>query len=402
MLISGSLILLLMGLLYGWSIIALPLEREFAWTRDKTSLIFVAVMVFFTSGVLAGGPVSKRFSPGVCIRISGFLIFAGFVLASRVDSVWGMCLSYGFLCGLGIGITYNVVLTATLFWFPGKTGLASGFLLGGFGLGSFALGPAVSALINSSMGWRRGFLIIGAVFLVLVFVESFIICKPKEGEIEQESHDSGEGGKNPVERNSSPGEMLGSPFFRRMYLWGTVLSSCTVGILGIGALFASDMGAGYTLAAVMSGFLSIGNGGGRIAFGLVYDRFGRKFSMRTGALFFLSGVTLLIISHFTANLLLVGLGYFFAGLCCGALPPIYSCTCRKYFGPRYFSWNIGLFNSTNIPAVLIGNFAAGILRSKTGSYLPVFGVMAIFSILAFGIEFAMGKAEKNIPGSGSC
>jgi OFA family oxalate/formate antiporter-like MFS transporter len=249
------------------------------------------------------------------------------------------------------------------------------------------------------MGWRQGFLIIGAVYLVLVFIESFIICKPKDGEIEQEIHKSGEGEKNPAERNSSPGETLGSPFFRRVYLWGIVLSSCTVGILGIGALFASDMGAGYTLAAVMSGFLSMGNGGGRIAFGLVYDRFGRKFSMRTGALFLLVGIVLLIISQFTGSLFLVGMGYIFTGLCCGALPPIYSCTCRTYFGSRYFSWNIGIFNSANIPAVLIGNFAAGLLRSKTGSYLPVFGMMAVFSVLALGIEFAVGKAERKCFGS---
>jgi OFA family oxalate/formate antiporter-like MFS transporter len=138
----------------------------------------------------------------------------------------------------------------------------------------------------------------------------------------------------------------------------------------------------------------MGNGGGRIAFGLVYDKFGRKFSMRSGALFFLFGIILIIISHFTVSLFLVALGYIFIGLCCGALPPIYSCTCRQYFGSRYFSSNIGLFNSTNIPAVFIGNFAAGLLRSKTGSYLPVFGVMVLFIILTMGIELAVGRAEK--------
>ncbi|MDR2619179.1 MAG: MFS transporter, partial [Treponema sp.] len=141
LLISGTTILLFMGLIYAWSIMALPLERQFSWTRDKTTLVFVAVMVFFTSGLILTGFISKYVSPKTCLRISGLLIFAGFAIASRIQTLAGMCFSYSLFCGLGIGITYNTVLSTTLLWFPEKTGFASGFLLAGFGLGSSVLGP---------------------------------------------------------------------------------------------------------------------------------------------------------------------------------------------------------------------------------------------------------------------
>ncbi|MDR1901869.1 MAG: MFS transporter [Treponema sp.] len=380
LLFSGTIILLFVGLIYAWSIIALPLEQEFSWTRDKTSLVFVAVMVFFTGGLILTGFISQYVSPKICLRISGLLIFAGFATASHVHTIAGMCFSYSLFCGLGIGITYNTVLSTTLLWFPERTGFASGFLLGGFGLSSFVFGPIVSFLLNSGFGWRRSFFALGIMYLVLILFESFLIEKPRK------QADTGDAAEEEGGRNYLPSELLRSGLFRRFFLWGTLLGSCTLNITGIGALFASDMGAGAMLAAAALGFISIGSGCGRIGMGFFYDCFGRKYSMVLMISLLFAGILPLICVFFLHSYFLVFTGFFLTGLAGGSLPTIYSCVCKKYFGAKHFSYNIALFNSTNFPCVFLGNFVGGIIRTLTGSYLPVFVGMAGFCILAFFVQ----------------
>jgi OFA family oxalate/formate antiporter-like MFS transporter len=385
LLFSGIIILIFMGLIYAWSIIALPLEQEFSWTRDKTSLAFVAAMVFFTIGLILTGFISQYVSPKVCIRISGLLICAGFTIATRVHTIAGICFSYSLFCGLGIGITYNTVLSTTLLWFPEKTGFASGFLLGGFGLGSFVLGPVLSFFLYNGFGWRCVFFALGFIYLGLSVFESFLIEKPRR----QAGSDGIEEGKD--DWDYPPAELLRSDLFWRFFLWGTLLGSCTLNITGIGALFASDMGAGTMLAAVTLGLISLGSGCGRIGMGVFYDRFGRKYSMLLMISSLFAGILPLMGVFFLHGYFLILIGTFLTGFAAGSLPTLYSCLCKKYFGMKYFSRNIAFFNSTNFPGVFLGNFIGGIIRTRTGSYLPVFAGMGGFCILAFFVQLRLDR-----------
>jgi OFA family oxalate/formate antiporter-like MFS transporter len=313
------------------------------------------------------------------------LIFAGFAIASRVQTIAGMCFSYSLFCGLGIGIIYNTVLSTTLLWFPEKTGFASGFLLGGFGLGSFVFGPIVSFFLQSGFGWRRVFLALGVVYLVVTLFESFVIEKPwKQANIDSVV-------ERTAVRNYPPAKLLRSGLFWRIFVWGTLLGSCTLNIAGIGALFASDMGTGAMLAAFALGSISLGSGCGRIGMGFFYDRFGRKSSMFLMILLLFTGILPLIGVFFLRNYFLIFIGFFLTGLAGGSLPTIYSCVCKNYFGTEYFSYNIAFFNLTNFPCVFLGNFIGGIIRTQTGSYLPVFAGMAGFCFLAFLIQLRLER-----------
>jgi OFA family oxalate/formate antiporter-like MFS transporter len=382
--LTGSMLtFLFVGLIYAWSIIVLPLEREFSWTRDKTSIVFTVNMIFSVLGSLLPGNLLKNFKPSVCLYFSAVLIFFGFIFSSRISSILEICITYGILCGLGIGIIINTVLTVTLLWFSEKPGFASGLLYGGCGLGTFILGPGVSMLLNSDFGWRRGFLIIGTIFTLIVLFESLILNIPVNT-VKSISL------KNSPKRfltDMPPLGMLKSRMFRFFYLWGVVLGSCMMGILGIGALLVSDSGANPVTSAFVSGFLSVGNGGGRIFTGLVYDRFGRSLSMKGAALIFLLGLILLITVLLGGAGFLNIPGFVLAGIGCGTMPVIYSCTCKKYFGNRYFSVNIAIMNTYGIISVLFGSVAAGMVRSATGSYLPVLAGMCVLCTIAFLLEF---------------
>jgi len=77
-------------------------------------------------------------------------------------------LSFGVLCGLASGFSYNAVMSSISRWFPDKQGLISGILLMGFGIGAFLIGKLYQAFTPDTTGaWRTSFLVLGgAIFVV--------------------------------------------------------------------------------------------------------------------------------------------------------------------------------------------------------------------------------------------
>ena len=70
----GTAVLMVLGLIYAWSIFVQPLETEFGWSRSQTSLTFSVSMVLWSCGMLANGQLSKRLPLRVCFALGIGLI----------------------------------------------------------------------------------------------------------------------------------------------------------------------------------------------------------------------------------------------------------------------------------------------------------------------------------------
>ena len=159
----GTFAMLFAGILYAWSILKAPFSVEFGWSPSDLTLNFTITMSFFCMGGLLGAQISKRMGSRFAIVISGLLASGGFALTSLLTgtSVALLYLAYGFLAGLGIGISYNVVVATVSAWFPDKKGLCSGCLMMGFGASALVLGNWASSMFEGAMGWRRTYVILG-------------------------------------------------------------------------------------------------------------------------------------------------------------------------------------------------------------------------------------------------
>ena len=87
-------------------------------------------------------------------------------------------LAYGFLAGLGIGISYNVVVATVSAWFPDKKGLCSGCLMMGFGASALVLGNWASSMFEGAMGWRRTYVILGLALGAVLILTGLILKRP--------------------------------------------------------------------------------------------------------------------------------------------------------------------------------------------------------------------------------
>jgi OFA family oxalate/formate antiporter-like MFS transporter len=355
------------------------LEAEFGWNRQATSLTFTISMSAFCIGGLMAGLLAGKLSSGWIIRLCGAFVLAGFGLASRINTLQGLYVCYGLCVGLGVGLAYNVVISTVTRWFPEKTGFVSGLLLMGFGLGSMVFGTA-STLLIGLFGWRAVFAGIAAVYFLLIMACSFVVYPPKKNFM-PESLKGKSNGTN-ISRDYTTKEMLSDVYFWLYFIWAICLSAGGLAVIGHASPFAVDMGAAVSTAAFYAGLISVFNGIGRLVFGLLFDRAGRRLTMLIVSLGLIVTAFILTLALRLNSIPLLVIGYICAGLSYGGIMPCNSTVINKYYGPKHYPMNFSIITMNILVASPLGPFLAGSLQRLSGSYASTLYVLIIFGFLA--------------------
>ncbi len=371
----AGLLLLFIGVIYSWSIFVAPLEIEFGWDRSQTSVVFVLSMAGYNIGSLISGVIICKYSHRITLSISAFLVLLGFLGASRLDSLIEIYVFYGVICGLGIGIAYNTVVSTVLTWFPDDTGTVSGLLLAGYGISSFLLGPVINWMLYEGAGWRDTFDIMGWMFCGLILGACILIRKPPAARL------SGTAGDR-EDKEVSPGQMLRRQSFYLFFGWLICIGTIGLGVIGSGAVLPLEMGVSPSKAAWIAGVLSVGNAAGRLLYGRLCDRKGRSFGMGTAAAGVgIASLGLLLAQLFGNSAVLTG-AYLFTGLAYGSLPVLITYYCTRQYGTRYRSINLGILNANGMVTSVLGSWGSGVIYERTGSYKAAFCVMIGISMFA--------------------
>jgi sugar phosphate permease len=138
------------------SVLIVPLEEEFGWSRSTISLaISVNILLYGLMGPFAGGLMQRL---GIRRTTLGALalLAAGVALATRVTAPWQLVLVWGVVVGVGSGMV-ALVLGATVVnrWFVTRRGLAMGLLTASTATGQLVFLPLLAGVIERH-GWRAG------------------------------------------------------------------------------------------------------------------------------------------------------------------------------------------------------------------------------------------------------
>jgi OFA family oxalate/formate antiporter-like MFS transporter len=222
--------------------------------------------------------------------MGGTTLGAGYAFASLQggDNFALVLIGIGVIGGAGIGLAYVVPIAVGMRWFPDRKGMIAGAAVAGFGFGALAwikMAGSWGELIDS-YGLDGTFRTYGLVFAVLVIGSSALMNMPPEGWVP-------EGFVPPVTAGSggeefTPREMQRTPQFHLISL--TFAVSAGAGLMAIGLMklypveSLTDSGLSETEASAIAGtamalFFSIANGAGRLVWGTVSDRLGRKNSV---------------------------------------------------------------------------------------------------------------------------
>lgn len=290
--VGAVLIQLALGAIYAWSVFT-PSLKAAGWSSAQTQIVFSAGLAFFAIVMVLAGRMMPTVGPQKLALSGGIVLGLGYLLGGLVgkSSVVLLTLFIGVVGGSGIGLAYVVPIAVGMRWYPDKKGLITGLAVAGFGFGAMLWVKLAGTWGNliAQQGLGTTFVIYGIVFAAMVIIGSVWMKFPPEG-WKPAGYTPPEAKKGEVAAgvNFKSGEMLGTPQFYMIFI--TFVFSAGAGLMTIGlmklfpmqALQASGLSesaASNVAGLAMAVFFSLANGIGRIAWGTLSDKLGRKMSV---------------------------------------------------------------------------------------------------------------------------
>ena len=385
----GTIALLFAGTVYAWSILKVPLAQNFGWTVPQLTVNFTLTMSFFCLGGILGSLLNKKIGLKNTLIISAILSGTGFIFTSFLSgsSIYMLYVWYGIICGLGIGIAYNNIISTVNQWFLDKKGFSSGVLLMGYGASSLIIGSiAAKTIANVNFGWRNTYLAIGICLFIVLFICA-IILKTRVFDNTNKTADTA----TLQVKDYTLAEMLKSISFWKALLVITFLAACGNTVISIAKDISLASGLTETLAVTMVGVLSVCNGLGRIICGLIFDKFGCKKTMiYADVLTIIAGIVILI-AVMNLSVILCIAGLCIVGLSFGCCPTISAAFIADFFGKKNYNLNYSVFNLNLLIASLIASLESYLL-AVSGGYTVPFIVLISLAVVALGITLSIKKA----------
>jgi len=268
---------------------------EANWSNTRGQAVFAAGLAAFAVVMVVAGRMMPKVGPKVLAMAGGVVPGAGYVLAGVFGAKeWiNTFVFVGLVGGAGIGLAYVVPIAVGMRWFPDKKGMITGLAVAGFGFGALLWVKLAGTwgFLLADYGIDFTFIVYGIVFLVSVVIGGIWMVFPPagwapKGYVPPQPSKDGSHVAGAVDFTS--GAMLRTPQFYMILL--TFAFGASAGLMSIGLMKQFPMAAlreaGFTVleASAIAGtamgvFFALANGIGRIAWGMLSDKLGRKASI---------------------------------------------------------------------------------------------------------------------------
>jgi len=424
--VGAIMIQVALGAIYAWSAFTGALQGpDYGFTKTQTQAIFSAGLASFAVCTIIGGRLQqKKLTPKTTAIAGGVLLGIGYILGGMVgDNYIAKLLFIGVIGGAGIGLAYVVPIGVGIKWFPDKKGLVSGLAVAGFGFGAFIW--ILAANPPSVLGFNglitdltietvdKVFMIYGIAFLALVVMGSMVMVNPPEGwkpegwvDPSEDEPKTKKGKKQEKKKlEFSPKEMLRNPQF--YILWTMFIVGALAGLMVIGNIknfavnptdgfeshgFSATQAADYAVigAAVC---LPILNGAGRIVWGQVSDKIGRKKAFLS--MFAFQGVMMAVFFYSTSSPL-----FFYAiaamiGFNFGGNFALFPAATADTFGAKSVGSNYGYVFTAYGVGGIAGPIMAGWVQDAGLSFTYAFYPAAVMCFVAAILAFFYNPKQKS-------
>jgi len=383
------------------SILIVPLETEFGWSRTTISMaISLNILLYGLIGPFAAGFIN-RYGPRRIMTAAAILLGLGTLTTITIKHPWQLFALWGALVGVGTGIL-ALVLGATVVqrWFYAHRGLALGMLTASAATGQLVFLPFLAKLAVDH-GWRSAVITMAALAMLMGPVAWLLMRdRPQDKGLQPLGQPEG----TPV-----PTATLENPFVaaigalamasRSKEFWilaGSffICGASTNGLIGTHLVPACmDHGMPEVQAASLLAVMGIFDLIGTTGSGWLSDRFDNRVLLF--GYYGLRGLSLLYLPYgFVSEGHGLSLFAVFYGLDWIATVPPTVALARQAFGAEkvglVFGWVLA---SHQIGAALAASLA-GFIRTSEGSYDRAFVIAGgLCLVTAIGVLFA-GRGKK--------
>jgi len=390
--VGAILIQLCLGAIYAWSVFTKKLELPetdggYGFSTAQTQWIFSAGLATFALVMLFAGRWQARVGPKRVAMVGGIVLGVGYILGGVLGKTfWPQMICIGIIGGAGIGLAYVVPIAVGVKWFPDKKGMITGLAVAGFGFGATIWVKLAGSWIwdGGLLGKAHGmfglhgvqavFIIYGIAFLVLVLLGSVVMVNPPSG-----WKPAGWNPEAPAAGGAIPSgvldvaarQMAGTPQYWGLLLMftgsamaGLMVIGC-IRLFGIDSLIANNVVSGESaieeagkMAGTAMAFLAILNGLGRIIWGTVSDKIGRKPALLLMCL--IQGLMMLMFFKVGGTKIGLIVGACVIGFNFGGNFALFPAATADFFGNK----NVG----TNYPWVFLAYGIAGVVGPQIAAY----------------------------------
>jgi sugar phosphate permease len=384
------------------SILIVPLEAEFGWSRTTISMaISLNILLYGLIGPFAAGFIN-RYGPRRVMTSAAILLGLGTLATITIKHPWQLFALWGVLVGVGTGII-ALVLGATVVqrWFYAHRGLALGMLTASAATGQLVFLPFLAKLVVDH-GWRSSVITMAALALLMAPI-ALLFMRDRPDEKGLQPLGQPEGMPVPTATVQNPfaaaiGALAMASRSKEFWILSGSFFICgasTNGLIGTHLVPACmDHGMPEVQAASLLAVMGIFDLIGTTGSGWLSDRFDNRVLLFT--YYGLRGLSLLYLPYgFVSQGHGLSIFAVFYGLDWIATVPPTVALARQAFGAEkvglVFGWVLA---SHQIGAALAASFA-GFIRTSEGSYDRAFLIAGSLCLAtAIGVLFA-GRGSKS-------
>ena len=358
------------------SVMMVPLEHQFGWSRATISLaISVNIALYGLTGPFAAASM-QRFGVRPTLLVALAIMAGGVALSSMMTAPWQMVLIWGVMVGGATGVA-ALTLSATVVnrWFTERRGLVMGILTASSATGQLVFLPLLAAVAEHH-GWRPVVLIVAAVAAVILPIVALFLPE-RPASLGMRAY--GEAPDAPLASGASTGNPLALAFgtlitagktrdFWLLFFSFFICGASTNGYIGTHLIaMCGDYGMTEVQGASLLAAMGIFDLFGTTLSGWLSDRFNSRILLFW--YYGLRGLSLIYLPHaFGIDFFGLPLFAMFYGLdWIATVPPTVRLTTDRFgkeAAPVVFGWIV----AGHQLGAAFAAFGAGLLRASLGTY----------------------------------
>ncbi|WP_315783863.1 MULTISPECIES: MFS transporter [unclassified Bradyrhizobium] len=378
---GGVLGCVAVGGLFSLPVFLKPMAAATGWSVAGISSALTIGFLAMACTSMAWGTLSDRIGPRPVLLIGSTLLAVSLLLASLTSSLLAFQLLFGLIAGVATAAIFPPIMATVTGWFDTHRSLAVSLVSAGMGVAPMTMSPLAAWLV-SSYDWRTAMQCIAAVVAVIMIPTSLLVGRPPV---------SAPGGALAPGSADAPPEMTRSAALRSpqfLILLATNFFCCAThsGPIIHTVSYAVTCGIPLMAAVTIYSIEGLAGLGGRIAFGLLGDRFGPKRVLVLGLLAQAFGALAYVVVRDLAAFYAVAatFGFLYAGTM-----PLYAAIARDNFPLGIMGTVIGGTAMAGSLGMATGPLAGGLIYDSFASYTWLYvgswvmGLGAVLMMMTF-------------------
>src|SRR5437764_167966 len=357
---GGLLGCVAIGGMFSLPVFLQPITLDTGWSVAGVSSAMTIGFLAMALTSMAWGTLSDRLGPLPVVLTGSIVLAASLALASRASSLVEFQFIFGLLVGGATAAIFAPMMACVTGWFESHRSLAVSLVSAGMGMAPMTMSPLAAWLI-SNHDWRTSMQILAVVVAVIMIPVALLVRRPPA----LESDHSALSGGGAVQSDMSLSQALRSPQFIILLLTNFFCCATHSGPIIHTVSYAISCGIPMIAAVTIYSVEGLAGMGGRIAFGLLGDRFGAKRVLVLGLLAQAFGALGYVFVRELAAFYAVAalFGFIYAGTM-----PLYSVLARENFPLRMMGTIIGGTAMAGSLGMATGPIAGGLIYDTFASY----------------------------------